>query len=120
MAVSFTPTLAPMSRGILTTATAKVRPGVTPEQLRAAWQDAYGSEHFVRLLPEGQWPATKMVVGSNYAALQLAYDAHANRVIVSCVIDNLNKGTAGGAVQSMNIALGLEETAGLTTQGVAP
>ncbi|MET4060114.1 N-acetyl-gamma-glutamyl-phosphate reductase [Arthrobacter sp. UYP6] len=120
VAVSFTPTLAPMARGILTTGTAKVRPGVTPEQLRAAWQDAYGSEHFVRLLPEGQWPATKMVVGSNYAALQLAYDAHANRVIVTCVIDNLNKGTAGGAVQSMNIALGLEETAGLMTQGVAP
>ncbi|GAA3288839.1 N-acetyl-gamma-glutamyl-phosphate reductase [Arthrobacter citreus] len=120
VAVSFTPTLAPMSRGILTTATAKVRPGVTPEQLRSAWEEAYGSEHFVRLLPEGQWPATKMVVGSNYAAMQLAYDAHANRVIVTCVIDNLNKGTAGGAVQSMNIALGLEETAGLTTQGVAP
>ena len=120
VAVSFTPTLAPMSRGILTTATAKVRPGVTAAQLRNAWEEAYGSEHFVRLLPEGQWPATKMVVGSNYAALQLAYDAHANRVIVSCVIDNLYKGTAGGAVQSMNIALGLEETAGLTTQGVAP
>ncbi|MBP3044171.1 N-acetyl-gamma-glutamyl-phosphate reductase [Arthrobacter jiangjiafuii] len=120
VAVSFTPTLAPMARGILTTATAKVRPGVTAQQLRAAWEDAYAGEHFVRLLPEGQWPATKMVVGSNYAALQLAYDAHANRVIVSCVIDNLNKGTAGGAVQSMNIALGLEETAGLTTQGVSP
>ncbi|MBP3036938.1 N-acetyl-gamma-glutamyl-phosphate reductase [Arthrobacter sp. zg-ZUI100] len=120
VAVSFTPTLAPMARGILTTATAKVRPGVTARQLRAAWEDAYAGEHFVRLLPEGQWPATKMVVGSNYAALQLAYDAHANRVIVSCVIDNLNKGTAGGAVQSMNIALGLEETAGLTTQGVSP
>lgn len=120
VAVSFTPTLAPMARGILTTATAKVRPGVTAAQLRAAWQEAYGSEHFVRLLPEGQWPATKMVVGSNYAALQLAYDPRANRVIVACVIDNLNKGTAGGAVQSMNIALGLEETAGLTTQGVAP
>ena len=120
VAVSFTPTLAPMSRGILTTATAKVRPGVTAGQLRSAWEEAYGGEHFVRLLPEGQWPATKMVVGSNYAALQLAYDARANRVIVTCVIDNLNKGTAGGAVQSMNIALGLEETAGLTTQGVAP
>lgn len=120
VAVSFTPTLAPMARGILTTATAKVRPGVSAGQLRAAWEEAYAGEPFIRLLPEGQWPATKMVVGSNYAALQLAYDAHANRVIVTCVIDNLTKGTAGGAVQSMNIALGLEETAGLTTQGVAP
>ncbi|UWX98179.1 N-acetyl-gamma-glutamyl-phosphate reductase [Arthrobacter zhaoxinii] len=120
VAVSFTPTLAPMARGILTTATAKVRPGVDPADLRAAWESAYASEHFVRVLPEGQWPATKMVVGSNYAVMQLAYDPHANRVIVSCVIDNLNKGTAGGAVQSMNIALGLDETAGLTQQGVAP
>ena len=120
VAVSFTPTLAPMARGILTTATAKVRPGVDPAALRAAWDAAYAGEQFVRVLPEGQWPATKMVVGSNYAVMQLAYDAHANRVIVSCVIDNLNKGTAGGAVQSMNIALGLDETAGLTQQGVAP
>ncbi|MCC3292786.1 N-acetyl-gamma-glutamyl-phosphate reductase [Arthrobacter sp. zg-Y1110] len=120
VSVSFTPTLAPMARGILTTATAKVRPGVDPAALRTAWEQAYASEHFVRVLPEGQWPATKMVVGSNYAVMQLAYDAHANRVIVSCVIDNLNKGTAGGAVQSMNIALGLDETAGLTQQGVAP
>ena len=120
VAVSFTPTLAPMARGILTTATAKVRPGVDPAALRAAWETAYAGEQFVRVLPEGQWPATKMVVGSNYAAIQLAYDAHANRVIVSCVIDNLTKGTAGGAVQSMNIALGLDEAAGLTQQGVAP
>ena len=120
VAVSFTPTLAPMARGILTTATAKVRPGVDPAALRTAWETAYAGEEFVRVLPEGQWPATKMVVGSNYAAIQLAYDAHANRVIVSCVIDNLTKGTAGGAVQSMNIALGLDEAAGLTQQGVAP
>ncbi|WP_146363206.1 N-acetyl-gamma-glutamyl-phosphate reductase [Arthrobacter yangruifuii] len=120
VAVSFTPTLAPMARGILTTATARVRPGVDAAALRAAWEQAYAGEHFVRVLPEGQWPGTKMVVGSNYAVMQLAYDPHAGRVIVSCVIDNLNKGTAGGAVQSMNIALGLDETAGLTQQGVAP
>ena len=120
VSVSFTPTLAPMSRGILATATAKVRTGVDASDLRSAWEKAYDGEPFVRLLPEGSWPSTKMVVGSNHAALQLAYDAHANRVIVTCVIDNLTKGTAGGAIQSMNIALGLEETAGLTQQGVAP
>jgi N-acetyl-gamma-glutamyl-phosphate reductase len=97
-----------------------VRPGTTAEALRAAWAGAYAGEPFVRLLPEGQWPATKAVLGSNYANLQLAFDAHAGRVIVSCVIDNLTKGTAGGAVQSMNIALGLDETAGLTLQGTAP
>lgn len=118
--VSFTPTLAPMARGILTTATARVVPGTTAEQLRDAWVSAYDDEPFVTLLPSGQWPATKAVLGSNYANLQLAFDEHAGRVIVSCVIDNLTKGTAGGAVQSMNIALGLSETAGLNLQGVAP
>ncbi|NJC21995.1 N-acetyl-gamma-glutamyl-phosphate reductase [Arthrobacter pigmenti] len=118
--VSFTPTLAPMSRGILTTATARAVPGTSASQLREAWEHAYDDEPFVTLLPEGQWPATKSVVGSNMVLLQLAFDEHAGRVIVSCAIDNLTKGTAGGAVQSMNIALGLDETAGLTGAGVAP
>lgn len=118
--VSFTPTLAPMPRGILTTATARVKPGVDEATLRAAWTAAYQDEPFVHLLPEGQWPATSSVMGSNHAQIQLAFDPHANRVIVSAVIDNLTKGTAGGAVQSMNIALGLKETAGLALEGVAP
>ncbi|MDJ0313767.1 N-acetyl-gamma-glutamyl-phosphate reductase [Arthrobacter sp. H35-D1] len=123
--VSFTPTLAPMSRGILTTATAKVSADIAaledPEAaLRELWTKAYQDEPFVRVLPEGQWPSTKSVQASNYVALQIAYDANVNRVIVCCAIDNLTKGTAGGAVQSMNIALGLPETTGLTLQGVAP
>ena len=118
--VSFTPTLAPMPRGILTTATARVKPGTSQDQLRAAWQRAYAAEPFVTLLPEGQWPATGNVTGSNQVHLQLAFDEHAGRVIVCAAIDNLTKGTAGGAVQSMNIALGLAETTGLTGQGIAP
>ncbi|WP_411732706.1 N-acetyl-gamma-glutamyl-phosphate reductase [Paeniglutamicibacter sp.] len=118
--VSFTPTLAPMPRGILTTATAKVKSGVDEATLRAAWTAAYKDEPFVHVLPEGQWPATSSVMGSNHAQIQLAFDPHAGRVIVSAVIDNLTKGTAGGAVQSMNIALGLNETAGLALEGVAP
>ncbi|WP_298255548.1 N-acetyl-gamma-glutamyl-phosphate reductase [uncultured Arthrobacter sp.] len=120
VSLSFTPTLAPMARGILTTATAKVRLGVEYHALREAWEAAYADEPFVRILPEGQWPTTKSVLGSNHATLQLAFDEHAGRVIVSAVIDNLTKGTAGGAVQSMNIALGLDETVGLTLQGTAP
>jgi N-acetyl-gamma-glutamyl-phosphate reductase len=109
-----------MSRGILTTATARVKPGTDAAALRRAWAEAYADEAFVHLLPEGQWPHTKSVQGSNHVAIQLAFDEHASRVIVSCAIDNLTKGTAGGAVQSMNIALGLAETAGLDLQGVAP
>ena len=118
--VSFTPTLAPMSRGILATATARLRPGVAAADVRAAWAAAYGREPFVHLLPEGQWPTTKAVLGSNHVQLQLAVDERAGRVIVCAVLDNLTKGTAGGAVQSMNIALGLPEQAGLEQQGVAP
>lgn len=118
--VSFTPTLAPMPRGILTTATARIKEGVTAAQIREAWVSAYADEPFVHVLPEGQWPHTKHVQASNHAELQLAVDPHAGRVIVTCVIDNLTKGTAGGAVQSMNIALGLPETLGLESEGVAP
>jgi N-acetyl-gamma-glutamyl-phosphate reductase len=118
--VSFTPTLAPMPRGILATCTAKAAPGVTAADVRAAYQKAYADEPFVHLLPEGRWPATAAVYGSNAVQLQVALDEAAHRIIAISAIDNLAKGTAGGAVQSMNIALGLPETTGLTTIGVAP
>ncbi|MDT6985756.1 N-acetyl-gamma-glutamyl-phosphate reductase [Streptomyces lusitanus] len=119
--VSFTPTLAPMPRGILATCTVKAKqPGVTAESVRAAYEKAYADEPFVRLLPEGQWPATASVYGSNAVQVQVAYDAAAGRIIAISAIDNLTKGTAGGAVQSMNLALGLDEATGLTTIGVAP
>ncbi|MFZ4182491.1 N-acetyl-gamma-glutamyl-phosphate reductase [Streptomyces pseudogriseolus] len=119
--VSFTPTLAPMPRGILATCTVKGKqPGVTAESVRAAYEKAFADEPFVRLLPEGQWPATASVYGSNAVQVQVAYDAAAGRIIAISAIDNLTKGTAGGAVQSMNLALGLDEATGLTTIGVAP
>ncbi len=118
--VSFTPTLAPMSRGILATCTAKARPGVGADALREAYERAYADEPFVRLLPEGEWPATAMTVGANIAAVQVAFDERAGRLVVVAAIDNLTKGTAGGAVQSANLALGLPEELGLTTIGVAP
>ncbi|MFI0896480.1 N-acetyl-gamma-glutamyl-phosphate reductase [Streptomyces sp. NPDC020983] len=118
--VSFTPTLAPMPRGILATCSARAVPGVTAADVRAAYEKAYGDEPFVHLLPEGQWPATASVYGSNAVQLQVALDEAAHRIIAISAIDNLTKGTAGGAVQSMNIALGLPETTGLTTIGVAP
>lgn len=118
--VSFTPTLAPMSRGILATATARLRPGVDAGRVRSAWEQAYAAETFVHVLPEGQWPTTQSVLGSNHVVMQLAVDAHAGRVIVSAALDNLTKGTAGGAIQSMNLALGLAEQTGLNQQGTAP
>ncbi|MGW8849820.1 N-acetyl-gamma-glutamyl-phosphate reductase [Streptomyces xiamenensis] len=120
ISVSFTPTLAPMSRGILATCSAKAKPGVTATALREAYEKAVAGEPFLRLLPEGQWPATSAVYGANSALLQVALDEDAGRVIAISAIDNLTKGTAGGAVQSMNIALGLPEELGLSTIGVAP
>ncbi|MBX9395931.1 N-acetyl-gamma-glutamyl-phosphate reductase [Streptomyces sp. TRM72054] len=118
--VSFTPTLAPMPRGILATCSATAKPGVTAESVRAAYDKAFADEPFVHLLPEGQWPATASVHGSNAVQVQVTYDEAAGRIIAISAIDNLTKGTAGGAVQSMNLALGLDETTGLTTIGVAP
>lgn len=118
--VSFTPVLVPMSRGILATTTAPLLPGADPAAVREAWAQAYAGEPFVELLPEGQWPTSAATVGANTALVQVAVDARANRVVTVCALDNLVKGTAGAAVQSMNLALGLPETAGLTTTAVAP
>ncbi|MFC0598678.1 N-acetyl-gamma-glutamyl-phosphate reductase [Streptomyces palmae] len=120
VAVSFTPTLAPMARGILATCSATARPGVTAGQLRETYEKALAGEPFARLLPEGQWPATAAVYGANTAQIQVALDEATGRIIAISAIDNLTKGTAGGAVQSMNIALGLPEETGLSTIGVAP
>lgn len=118
--ISFTPVLVPMSRGILATSTARLAPGATAADVRAAWEDAYAGEPFVQLLPEGQFPRTADTLGANTCLMGLAVDETAGRVVVVAALDNLAKGTAGAAIQSANIALGLPETTGLSTNGVAP
>jgi len=118
VSVSFTPTLAPMSRGILATCTA--RSAAPAGELRDALRAAYDAEPFVHVLPEGRWPATGATLGSNAAHLQVAADPHAGRAVVVCALDNLVKGAAGQAIQNANLMLGLPETAGLTAHGVAP
>lgn len=118
--ISFTPVLVPMSRGILATSTAPIRGDVTDAEIRAAWEAAYADETFVELLPAGVFPRTADVLGANVASLGLAIDRAANRMIVVAAVDNLVKGTAGAAVQSMNIALGLAEATALPLNGVAP
>ncbi|MDR3068140.1 MAG: N-acetyl-gamma-glutamyl-phosphate reductase [Cellulomonas sp.] len=120
VAISFTPVLVPMSRGILATVTAPVGAGVSTAQAREVWRTAYADEPFVEVLPDDVWPTTAMVVGANTALVQVAVDAKAGRLVTVTAIDNLVKGTAGGAVQSMNLALGLPETTGLVREGVAP
>ncbi|MCT1477530.1 N-acetyl-gamma-glutamyl-phosphate reductase [Microbacterium sp. p3-SID336] len=118
--ISFTPVLVPMSRGILATSTAPIVEGVSDADIRRAWESAYGEETFVQLLPAGDFPRTADVLGANTALVGLAIDRAANRVTVVTAVDNLVKGTAGAAVQSMNIALGLPETRALSVNGVAP
>ena len=123
VAVSFSPTLAPMPRGILATCSAALLPqhhDLDDEAVRQTWQQAYADEPFVHVLPSGTWPRTADVQGSNLVALQLAVDRRVNRVVVVAAVDNLTKGTAGGALQCANLALGLPETMGLPVVGLAP
>ena len=119
--LSFTPLLAPMPRGILATCTARLSPGpARPAQPRHALAAAYAGEPFIQVLPEGQWPSTASAAGSNAVHLQAAADQHAGRAVVVSALDNLVKGAAGQAIQIANLMLGLPESAGLTTNGVAP
>ncbi len=118
--VSFTPVLVPMPRGILATASASVKDGVGAEDLRASYEKAYADEPFIHLLPEGLWPATKSVTGSNSVHLQVTLDEAAGRMVAVGAVDNLAKGTGGAAVQCMNLALGIPEQTGLSTVGLAP
>jgi N-acetyl-gamma-glutamyl-phosphate reductase len=120
VAVSFTPTLAPMPRGIIATCTARLVPGTDPAAVRAAWVDRYADEPFVHVLPEGRWPRTADTLGANTVLLQVTVDARTRRVVVVACEDNLTKGTAGGAIQSANLALDLPETLGLPVSGLAP
>ncbi|MGA8210418.1 MAG: N-acetyl-gamma-glutamyl-phosphate reductase, partial [Nocardioidaceae bacterium] len=119
--VSFTPLLVPMPRGILATVSAPTAgDDLDAEQAYACYQQAYADEPFVHLLPPGQWPQTKSVVGSNAVHVQVTVDQAAGRLVAVAAVDNLAKGTGGAAVQCMNLALGLPEASGLSTVGLAP
>lgn len=119
--VSITPVLAPMPRGILAICSAPFSgPAVDEAELRKVYTAAYDAEPFVRLLPSGVWPTTASTLGANTAHLQVVADGNAKRLIAIAAIDNLTKGTAGGAIQCMNIALGIPEESGLPLTGVAP
>ena len=118
--VLFTPHLAPMSRGILATCYARPARAVTTDDLLAALSGAggYADEPFVAVRSAA--PSTKATLGTNAVHLTARYDDRTGTVLVLCAIDNLTKGASGGAVQSANVALGLAETAGLTSVGLLP
>ncbi|WEV45967.1 Asd/ArgC dimerization domain-containing protein [Bifidobacterium sp. ESL0690] len=121
--VGFTPILVPMARGILAVVSAKLSDkgeAMSDESIREVFAEAYQGQQFIELLDAGDMPATANVLGSNAAQVQVAVDRNAKRLYGFAAIDNLNRGTAGQAVQSLNIALGLPEDQGLTTIGVAP
>jgi len=118
--VLFTPHLAPMSRGILATCYARPIPGadVSTDGLQAELARAYRDEPFVVVTPAS--PSTKATLGSNTALLSARFDARTGYVLVLAAIDNLTKGASGGAIQAANVALGLDEAAGLPTVGLMP
>ena len=116
--ISFTPILAPMPRGILSTITAKLTQPLTTQQAHELYAKHYADEFFVDLLPLGQMPKTSAVTGSNKVQVQVAVDEHTNRLVVSVAIDNLGKGAAGQAIQNANLICGLSEISGLALDGI--
>lgn len=116
--VSFTPILAPMSRGILSTISLKLARDISVDEARATYQDFFEETPFVSLLPMGQMPKTSSVLGSNFAQIQIAIDEHAHRVVISVAIDNLGKGAAAQAVHNANLMAGFEATTGLIGNGL--
>jgi N-acetyl-gamma-glutamyl-phosphate reductase len=112
-ALTFVPHLVPMTRGILVSAYGTLRKKTPLAALRRAFEEDFGRERFIRLLPEGRWPQTKDVAGTNYVDINLALDERNRRVVVLSALDNLGKGAAGQAVQNMNLLFGLPEATGL-------
>jgi N-acetyl-gamma-glutamyl-phosphate reductase len=116
--ISFTPILAPMPRGILSTITAKLTKSVSVEEVHSIYSDYFSADTFVDVIPLGQLPKTNAVTGSNKAIMQVAVDEHTDRLVVSVAIDNLGKGAAGQAIQNANIICGFDETTGLVHDGI--
>ncbi len=111
--INFTPHLVPMNRGILVTAYATLKKSCSYEELKEIYDQYYGNEYFVRVLPRDLPPETRWVEGSNFADVNFRIDARTGRVIMMGAIDNLVKGAAGQAVQNMNLLFGLPENMGL-------
>jgi N-acetyl-gamma-glutamyl-phosphate reductase len=119
LSVTFTPHLAPIKRGMMATVYADLLPGVDPISLPALFQEVYRYEFFIRLVPDGQVPETRHVAGTNFADLAVFADQRTRKVKVLSAVDNLGKGAASQAIQSLNLMAGLPETAGLIHPGMS-
>ena len=116
--ISFTPILAPMPRGILSTITAKLVKSISTEEARAIYENYFAKSQFVTVLPLGVMPKTGALTGSNHVQIQVAVDEHTSRLVISVAIDNLGKGAAAQAIQNANLMCGLDEAAGLRIDGL--
>jgi N-acetyl-gamma-glutamyl-phosphate reductase len=116
--ISFTPILAPMPRGILSTITSKLTSKVSTEEVHALYSDYFADSQFVTVLPLGEMPKTAALTGSNHVQIQVAVDSHASRLVVSVAIDNLGKGAAAQAIQNANLMCGIDEASGLRFDGL--
>ena len=116
--VSFTPILAPMPRGILSTITAKLAKKISTDEAHATYSSFFANSHFVTVLPVGVMPKTAALTGSNHVQIQVAVDEHTSRLVISVAIDNLGKGAAAQAIQNANLMCGLDEAAGLRFDGL--
>ena len=118
--ISFTPHLLPISRGILSTVYAHLKPGIQHADIKHWVDQMYAMEPFIRILPEDTFPATQYVRGSNFCDIGFKVDTRTNRVIILSAIDNIVKGAAGQAVHNMNLMCGFDETAGLESAPFFP
>lgn len=118
--VSFTPHLVPMNRGILVTGYASLTREVTYGEVKAAYEECYRNEYFVRVLEKDVMPQTRWVEGSNFADVNFKIDPRTRRIVMMGAIDNMVKGAAGQAIQNMNIMFGLPEQTGLKQIPVFP
>ena len=116
--ISFTPILAPMPRGILSTITARLSVNMDTEKVHSLFSNFYKNDYFVDVLPIGQMPKTGSLTGSNKIQMQIAVDEHTHRLVISVAIDNLGKGAASQAIQNANLMCGFHEGAGLSTDGL--
>jgi N-acetyl-gamma-glutamyl-phosphate reductase len=118
--ISFTPHLAPFSRGIYSTLYADLKSDISATRLHAEYAKFYEASYFVEVLPLGKYPNLKAVAGSNYCHIGVAVDERCGRAIIVSAIDNLVKGASGQAIQNMNIMFGLPEETGLAQVGLWP
>ena len=120
VAVSFTPHLVPMNRGIYATIYAQMADGVSPKKVREVWQNVYGDEAFIHLLPEGAVPSIRDVNGTNEVHLSVTENRSKTGVVMISAIDNLIKGASGQAIQNFNLVFGLSESTGLDQPALFP